>query len=161
MVVLELVPLACEALLRRVDAKEQRSLAQLPAATFDLQRGSGALGEGREHVTSVFLTPDRVRVPSGARPSEPRPQRFDGLLRFGEDELVVVIEASFPHTPTTTTGFGCRNRNGQCMSRGTTSWATGWTSTAWGCWPPRARDHPRLLRFRRGAFRLAASFSTP
>jgi hypothetical protein len=89
-IVCRLVPVAREALLRRLNAP---SLAQLPAAEFDIQVGSGDLGADRENVISVFLTPDLARIPSSFRPTTPPAQRLDGLIRFGLDELVVVIES--------------------------------------------------------------------
>jgi hypothetical protein len=93
MIMLRLIPLACESLLRRV---EERSLAQLPTASFDTQVGSHRLGADPEKVVSVFLTPDETRTPSSERPDDPGRQRLDGVIRF-EEELVVVIESKL-HT---------------------------------------------------------------
>ncbi|HEY2768047.1 MAG TPA: hypothetical protein VGI76_07300 [Solirubrobacteraceae bacterium] len=99
MIVLRLVPLARETLLRAIG---ERSLSELPDCTVDMQASyiveaseeSAAGGEvHRERLVSVFLTPD-------TEPEEPvrevtdtdRGQRFDGVLRF-DPELVVLVES--------------------------------------------------------------------
>jgi hypothetical protein len=99
MIVLRLVPLARETLLRAIG---ERSLSELPDCTVDMQASyiveaseeSAAGGEvRRERLVSVFLTPD-------TEPEEPvrevtdtdRGQRFDGVLRF-DPELVVLVES--------------------------------------------------------------------
>jgi hypothetical protein len=99
MIVLRLVPLARETLLRAIG---ERSQSELPDCTVDMQatyivdasEESAAGGEvRRERLVSVFLTPD-------TEPKEPirevtdtnRGQRFDGVLRF-DPELVVLVES--------------------------------------------------------------------
>lgn len=99
MIVLRLVPLARETLLRAIG---ERSQSELPDCTIDMQatyivdvsEESAAGGEvQRERLVSVFLTPD-------TEPEEPirevtdtsRGQRFDGVLRF-DPELVVLVES--------------------------------------------------------------------
>jgi hypothetical protein len=99
MIVLRLVPLARETLLRAIG---ERSLSELPDCAVDMQatfivdasEESATGGEvRRERLVSVFLTPD-------TEPEEPvkevtdtdRGQRFDGVLRF-DPELVVLVES--------------------------------------------------------------------
>jgi hypothetical protein len=99
MIVLRLVPLARETLLRAIG---ERSQSELPDCAVDMQatyivdasEESAAGGEVlRERLVSVFLTPD-------TEPEEPvrevtdtsRGQRFDGVLRF-DPELVVLVES--------------------------------------------------------------------
>jgi len=99
MIVLRLVPLARETLLRAIG---ERSLSELPDCAVDMQAShiveaseeSAGGGEvRRERLVSVFLTPD-------TEPEEParevidtdRGQRFDGVLRF-DPELVVLVES--------------------------------------------------------------------
>ncbi|HEY3829206.1 MAG TPA: hypothetical protein VGL57_08425 [Solirubrobacteraceae bacterium] len=99
MIVLRLVPLARETLLRAIG---ERSLSELPDCAVDMQatyivdasEESAAGGAvQRERLVSVFLTPD-------TEPEEPikevtdtdRGQRFDGVLRF-DPELVVLVES--------------------------------------------------------------------
>lgn len=99
MIVLRLVPLARETLLRAIG---ERSQSELPDCAVDMQatyiveasEESAAGGEvARERLVSVFLTPD-------TEPPEPveevtdtsRGQRFDGVLRF-DPELVVLVES--------------------------------------------------------------------
>ena len=99
MIVLRLVPLARETLLRAIG---ERSQSELPDCAVDMQatyivdasEESATGGEvRRERLVSVFLTPD-------TEPEEPirevtdtnRGQRFDGVLRF-DPELVVLVES--------------------------------------------------------------------
>jgi hypothetical protein len=98
MVVMRTTPLARDALLARVGAPVS---ARLPEAELDIQArdvlkvpASGAADElTLRRLISVFLSPDVGRNLSGTVIAERiREQRLDGVLRFG-DELVVVIES--------------------------------------------------------------------
>jgi hypothetical protein len=99
MIVLRLVPLARETLLRQIG---ERSLTQLPDCTVDLQAShvvdpseegasNGKVQRGR--LVSVYLTPDfEPPVIDEEVTDTDRGQRFDGVLRF-DPELVVLIES--------------------------------------------------------------------
>ena len=99
MIVLRLVPLAREALLHEIG---ERSLSRLPDCAVDLQAAhlvdpseegarSGAVRRGR--LVSVFLTPDFEPPEIEVEITDTdRGQRFDGVLRFDPD-LVVLIES--------------------------------------------------------------------
>jgi hypothetical protein len=99
MIVLRLVPLARETLLRAIG---ERSLSELPDCTVDMQatyivdasEESAAGGEvRRERLVSVFLTPDtEPEEPAREVTDTDRGQRFDGVLRF-DPELVVLVES--------------------------------------------------------------------
>jgi hypothetical protein len=98
MIVMRAVPLARDALLARIGALPS---ARLPELELDMQTRHvlelPALGEAEppslHRLISVFLSPDEGRDLSTAEIEERgREQRLDGVLRFG-DELVVVIES--------------------------------------------------------------------
>ncbi|HWX45374.1 MAG TPA: hypothetical protein VNY52_08630 [Solirubrobacteraceae bacterium] len=99
MIVLRLVPLARETLLRAIG---ERSQSELPDCTVDMQathivdasEESAARGEVlRGRLVSVFLTPDtEPEEPDGEVRDTSRGQRFDGVLRF-DPELVVLLES--------------------------------------------------------------------
>jgi hypothetical protein len=99
MIVLRLVPLARETLLRAIG---ERSLSELPDCAVDMQASyiveaseeSAAGGEvQRERLVSVFLTPDtEPQEPAREVTDTDRGQRFDGVLRF-DPELVVLVES--------------------------------------------------------------------
>jgi len=99
MIVLRLVPLARETLLRAIG---ERSLSELPDCAVDMQASyiveaseeSAAGGEvRRERLVSVFLTPDtEPQEPAREVIDTDRGQRFDGVLRF-DPELVVLVES--------------------------------------------------------------------
>ncbi len=99
MIVLRLVPLARETLLRAIG---ERSQSELPECTVDMQASyivdaseeSAAGGEvQRERLVSVFLTPDtEPQEPAREVTDTDRGQRFDGVLRF-DPELVVLVES--------------------------------------------------------------------
>ncbi len=99
MIVLRLVPLARETLLRAIG---ERSQSELPECTVDMQASyiveaseeSAASGEvHRERLVSVFLTPDtEPQEPAREVVDTDRGQRFDGVLRF-DPELVVLVES--------------------------------------------------------------------
>jgi hypothetical protein len=99
MIVLRLVPLARETLLRAIG---ERSQSELPDCTVDMQathivdasEESASGGEvQRGRLVSVFLTPDTEPVePDGEVRDTTRGQRFDGVLRF-DPELVVLLES--------------------------------------------------------------------
>jgi hypothetical protein len=99
MIVLRLVPLAREALLHEIGEPSQ---SRLPDCTIDLQAAhlvdpseegasNGKVQRGR--LVSVFLTPD-FEPPelAGEVTDTDRGQRFDGVLRF-DPELVVLLES--------------------------------------------------------------------
>ncbi|HEY2632119.1 MAG TPA: hypothetical protein VGI26_07050 [Solirubrobacteraceae bacterium] len=99
MIVLRLVPLARETLLRLI---EEPSQAQLPDCVVDMQATNivdpseesltnGQVKRGR--LVSVFLTPDIEPFDIAQEITDiDRGQRFDGVLRFDPD-LVVVLES--------------------------------------------------------------------
>ncbi len=99
MIVLRLVPLARETLLRAIDEPSQ---SQLPDCVVDMQAtnlvdpseenlATGAVQRGR--LVSVFLTPDTEPFELAEEITDiDRGQRFDGVLRF-DPELVVVLES--------------------------------------------------------------------
>jgi hypothetical protein len=98
MIVLRMVPLAREALLQAIG---EGSLSGLPECSLDMQathvvdpepaRSEEASARGR--LVSVFLTPDIEPFALAEEVSDTdRGQRFDGVLRFGP-ELVVVVES--------------------------------------------------------------------
>jgi hypothetical protein len=100
MIVLRLVPLAREALLRAIG---ERSQGELPECVLDMQAthivDPSAAPESEDTTThhrrlvSVFLTPDIEPFALAEEVSDTdRGQRFDGVLRF-EPELVVVLES--------------------------------------------------------------------
>ncbi|HEV3095063.1 MAG TPA: hypothetical protein VGY30_11180 [Solirubrobacteraceae bacterium] len=99
MIVLRLVPMAREALLQAIGEPSQ---SRLPDCVVDMQatnlvdpsEESAAGGEvERERLVSVFLTPDTEPVDISPEITEiDRGQRFDGVLRF-DPELVVVLES--------------------------------------------------------------------
>jgi hypothetical protein len=99
MIVLRLVPLARETLLRAIG---ERSQSELPDCAVDMQatyivdasEESAAGGTvARERLVSVFLTPDtEPEEPMGEVTDTSRGQRFDGVLRF-DPELVVLVES--------------------------------------------------------------------
>jgi hypothetical protein len=99
MIVLRLVPLARETLLRSIGEPSQ---SELPDCTVDMQathivdasEESAAGGEvKRERLVSVFLTPDTEPAEAdGEVKDTSRGQRFDGVLRF-DPELVVLLES--------------------------------------------------------------------
>ncbi|HSZ69202.1 MAG TPA: hypothetical protein VK756_02460 [Solirubrobacteraceae bacterium] len=99
MIVLRLVPLARETLLRAIG---ERSQSELPDCAVDMQatyivdasEESAAGGEvQRERLVSVFLTPDtEPQEPAREVTDTSRGQRFDGVLRF-DPELVVLVES--------------------------------------------------------------------
>jgi hypothetical protein len=99
MIVLRMVPLAREALLQAIG---EPGLSQLPDCVVDLQAahlvdpaeercGAGAIRRAR--LVSLFLTPDfEPPAIAGEIVETDRGQRFDGVLRF-DPELVVLIES--------------------------------------------------------------------
>jgi hypothetical protein len=99
MIVLRLVPLARETLLHAI---EEPSQSQLPDCIVDMQAtnivdpseenlGAGRVQRGR--LVSVFLTPDIEPFDLAEEVTDiKRGQRFDGVLRFDPD-LVVVLES--------------------------------------------------------------------
>ena len=98
MIVMRAVPLARDALLARIGAPPS---VRLPEPELDMQTGhvlqSPPPGEAEEpslrQLISVFLSPDEALDLSAMEIQERvREQRLDGVLRFG-DELVVVIES--------------------------------------------------------------------
>jgi hypothetical protein len=99
MIVLRLVPLAREALLQAIGEPSQ---SRLPDCVVDMQatnlvdpsEESASGGEvERRRLVSVFLTPDTEPVDISPEITEiDRGQRFDGVLRF-DPELVVVLES--------------------------------------------------------------------
>lgn len=99
MIVLRLVPLTRETLLRAIGEPSQ---SELPDCTVDMQathivdasEESAAGGEvKRERLVSVFLTPDTEPAEGdGEVKDTSRGQRFDGVLRF-DPELVVLLES--------------------------------------------------------------------
>ncbi len=98
MIVMRAIPLARDALLARIGAHPS---ARLPEPALDMQtrhvQESPALGEADglslHQLISVFLSPDEGIDLSAAQIKErASEQRLDGVLRFG-DELVVVIES--------------------------------------------------------------------
>jgi hypothetical protein len=99
MIVLRLVPMAREALLQAIGEPSQ---SRLPDCVIDMQatnlvdpsEESAAGGEvERQRLVSVFLTPDTEPVDISPEITETgRGQRFDGVLRF-DPELVVVLES--------------------------------------------------------------------
>jgi hypothetical protein len=99
MIVLRLVPLAREALLQAIGEPSQ---SRLPDCVVDMQatnlvdpsEESASGGEvERKRLVSVFLTPDTEPVDISPEITEiDRGQRFDGVLRF-DPELVVVLES--------------------------------------------------------------------
>jgi hypothetical protein len=99
MIVLRLVPLARETLLRSIGEPSQ---SELPDCTVDMQathivdasEESAAGGEvKRGRLVSVFLTPDTEPAEGdGEVKDTSRGQRFDGVLRF-DPELVVLLES--------------------------------------------------------------------
>src|SRR4051794_34264730 len=95
MIVMRLVPAAREAFLNMISAP---GLAQLGSTgEVDMQTsdvvGRGDYGGEISELVSVFLVPDEERGDAEV-PVEgsPRGQRLDGVLRFGQD-LIVVIES--------------------------------------------------------------------
>jgi hypothetical protein len=98
MIVLRMVPLARETLLQAIG---EGSLSGLPECSLDMQAThvvDPADGRAREtpargRLVSVFLTPDIEPFALAEEVSETdRGQRFDGVLRF-DPELVVVVES--------------------------------------------------------------------
>jgi hypothetical protein len=99
MIVLRLVPMAREALLQAIGEPSQ---SRLPDCVVDMQatnlvdpsEESAAGGDvERGRLVSVFLTPDTEPVDISPEITETgRGQRFDGVLRF-DPELVVVLES--------------------------------------------------------------------
>lgn len=97
MIVLRAVPLARDAFLALLDCRRS---GELPEPEFDMQTGDVVTPPGDVDETtslaelvSVFLSPDVDRDLSGVALSEREAeQRLDGVVRFG-DELVVVIES--------------------------------------------------------------------
>jgi len=99
MIVLRLVPLARETLLRAIGEPSQ---SELPDCAVDMQathivdasEESAAGGEvKRERLVSVFLTPDTEPAEGDGEVRDThRGQRFDGVLRF-DPELVVLLES--------------------------------------------------------------------
>ncbi len=99
MIVLRLVPLAREALLAAIGEPSQ---SQLPDCVVDMQAtnlvdpseenvSAGRVQRGR--LVSVFLTPDIDPLPISTEITDiDSAQRFDGVLRFDPD-LVVVLES--------------------------------------------------------------------
>jgi hypothetical protein len=103
MIVMRAIPLARDALLARIGAPTS---ARLPEPELDIQTShvteSPVLGEADglllHQLISVFLSPDEGLDLSAVEIEErARGQRLDGVLRFG-DQLVVVIENKIvPH----------------------------------------------------------------
>jgi len=99
MIVLRMVPLARETLLRAIG---EGSLSGLPECSLDMQAthvvdpapaGGEEQAPARGRLVSVFLTPDIEPFPLAEEVSETdRGPRFDGVLRF-DPELVVVVES--------------------------------------------------------------------
>ncbi len=98
MIVMRALPLARDALLARIGALPS---ARLPEPELDMQTRHvlkpPALGEADglslHQLISVFLSPDEgLDLPPAEIADGVRGQRLDGVLRFG-DELVVVIES--------------------------------------------------------------------
>jgi hypothetical protein len=99
MIVLRLVPFARETLLRAIGEPSQ---SELPDCAVDMQathivdasEESASGGEvKRGRLVSVFLTPDsEAAEPDGEVRDTSRGQRFDGVLRF-DPELVVLLES--------------------------------------------------------------------
>ncbi len=96
MIVLRMVPLAREALLGAIG---EGSLSGLPECSLDMQAthvvepGAQEEAPARGRLVSVFLTPDIEPFALSEEVSDTdRGQRFDGVLRF-DPELVVVLES--------------------------------------------------------------------
>jgi hypothetical protein len=98
MIVLRMVPLARESLLQAIG---EGSLSGLPECSLDMQAthvvepgsANGELAPARGRLVSVFLTPDIEPFALAEEVTETdRGQRFDGVLRF-DPELVVVVES--------------------------------------------------------------------
>ena len=100
MIVMRALPLARDALLARIGALPS---ARLPEPELDMQTShvqrppvlplSGAGAPSLHRLISVFLSPDEGLDLSTSQIQERlREQRLDGVLRFG-DELVVVVES--------------------------------------------------------------------
>ncbi len=98
MIVLRMVPLARETLLRAIGEGSQSGL---PECSLDMQAtqvvapdaAGGEPAPARGRLVSVFLTPDIEPFALAEQVSETdRGQRFDGVLRF-DPELVVVVES--------------------------------------------------------------------
>jgi hypothetical protein len=98
MIVLRMVPLARETLLRAIG---EGSLSGLPECSLDMQAthvvdppaAGGEEAPARGRLVSVFLTPDIEPFPLSEEVTDTdRGQRFDGVLRF-DPELVVVVES--------------------------------------------------------------------
>lgn len=102
LLIMRMVPLAHQEFLRR--AAPQRSIADLPDAEFDTQRGMQSIhreflaeaasdedGARELKVLSVFMTPDQNDVAINVSATDREPI-YDGLIRYGDD-LVIVIEA--------------------------------------------------------------------
>jgi hypothetical protein len=97
MIVLRAVPLARDAFLALLNCRRS---GELPEPEFDMQTGDvvtppGDMDEATSlaELVSVFLSPDLDRDLSDVALSEREAeQRLDGVVRFG-DELVVVIES--------------------------------------------------------------------
>lgn len=103
MIVLRLVPLARDALLEAIGERPQ---SELPACALDMQATHvldtseaqpSAEQVERGRLVSVFLTPDIEPFALAEEISDTeRGQRFDGVLRFDPD-LVVVLESKVCH----------------------------------------------------------------
>jgi hypothetical protein len=98
MIVLRMVPLARETLLRAIGEGSQSGL---PECSLDMQAthvvspdaAGGERAPARGRLVSVFLTPDIEPFALSEEVTETdRGQRFDGVLRF-DPELVVVVES--------------------------------------------------------------------
>jgi hypothetical protein len=99
MIVLRMVPLARETLLQAIG---EGSLSGLPECSLDMQAThvvASPAGDSapRGRLVSVFLTPDIEPFALAEEVTETdRGQRFDGVLRF-DPELVVVVESKVCH----------------------------------------------------------------
>jgi hypothetical protein len=102
MIVLRMVPLARETLLQAIG---EGSLSGLPECSLDMQAThvvdpvavADEDAPPRERLVSVFLTPDIEPFPLAEEVTDTeRSQRFDGVLRF-DPELVVVVESKVCH----------------------------------------------------------------
>ena len=106
MIVMRAVPLARDALLARLGAPTS---ARLPEPELDMQTSyvmaapllAEPDGLALQELISVFLSPDeRLNLPEAEVTERAEGQRLDGVLRFG-DQLVVVIECKVvPHALT-------------------------------------------------------------
>jgi hypothetical protein len=137
MIVLRMVPLARETLLQAIG---EESLSGLPECTLDMQAthvvdpvpAGDEQPAPRERLVSVFLTPDIEPFALAEEVTDTeRGQRFDGVLRF-DPELVVVVESKVCHRWARRDGHRVAELNLRALPsgapvfcRGTTCWSRG------------------------------------